>query len=160
MPADRYRITASPLDIDALARLVAGPAHGAVVTFAGTVRDHNAGRRVLFLEYEAFESLAVKTLERIGREAEARWPGCRVAIAHRIGRLEIGEASVAVVAASGHRAEAFEACRFAIERVKQVVPVWKKEHFDGGAVWIEGAAADPSDESAVLVAETRARGRR
>ena len=92
--------------------------------------------------------LAVKTFERIGSEAAARWPSVALAIHHRTGRLAIGEASVVIAAASPHRADAFAACRYAIERVKQIAPVWKHEHFEGGDVWIEGATADPDDESA------------
>ena len=90
--------------------------------------------------------------DRIGGEAQERWPGASLAIHHRIGRVEIGEASVVIAAASAHRAEAFAACRFAIERVKQIAPVWKHEHFEGGDVWIEGATADPDDEAALHAA--------
>jgi molybdopterin synthase catalytic subunit len=125
---------------------------GAVATFVGLVRDHNAGRRVLWLDYEAFEPLARSTFERIGGEAATRWPSVQLAIHHRIGRLEIGEASVVIAAASPHRADAFAACRYAIERVKQIAPVWKHEHFEGGDVWIEGATAHPDDEAAQQLA--------
>jgi molybdopterin synthase catalytic subunit len=118
---------------------------GAVVTFLGLVRNHNQGRRVRYLEYEAFESLALKTFGRISAEAEARWPGVRLALHHRVGRLEIGEASIAIAAASPHRADAYAACRYAIERVKQTAPIWKREFFEGGDMWIEGATADPED---------------
>ena len=110
------------------------------------MRNHNLGRRVRYLEYEAYEPLALKTFERIAAEVERRWPGVRLALHHRIGRLEIGEASVAIAAASPHRADAYAACRYAIERVKQIAPIWKREFFDGGDVWIEGATADPADE--------------
>ncbi len=126
---------------------------GAVVTFLGLVRNHNAGRRVRYLEYEAYEPLALKTFERIAAEARARWPGARLALHHRIGRLDIGEASVAIAAASAHRADAYAACRYAIERVKQIAPIWKREFFDGGDVWIEGAIADPTNETARAEAE-------
>jgi molybdopterin synthase catalytic subunit len=121
---------------------------GAVATFIGLVRDHNQGRRVRFLEYEAYEPLALRALNRIVDESRTTWPATRVAIHHRIGRLDIGEASVIIVAASPHRADAFAACRYAIERVKQIVPIWKHEHFEGGEVWLEGATADPDDEEA------------
>jgi molybdopterin synthase catalytic subunit len=141
-------ITTAPLDVQALAAAVSGDGDGAVVTFAGLVRDHNLGRRVLFLEYEAYEPLAVKALERIVAEAGEAWPGTRVTVQHRIGRLEIGEASVAIAAASAHRADAYAACRYTIERVKQIVPIWKREHFEGGEVWLEGATADPENEAA------------
>jgi molybdopterin synthase catalytic subunit len=141
-------LTPEPLDSTGLVRLVEGPAHGAVVTFHGLVRDHNQGRRVTHLEYEAYEPLAVKTLGRIVAEAQARWPDVRLAIHHRTGRMEIGEASVIIAAASAHRADAFSASRYAIERIKQIVPIWKHEYFEGGDTWIEGATANPDDEAA------------
>lgn len=142
-------VTAQPLDLAALAAEVGGAAgDGAVTSFAGLVRDHNQGRRVTFLEYEAYEPLAVRALERIVDEAKQAWPGARLGVHHRTGRLEIGEASIIIVACSPHRADAFAACRYVIERVKQIVPIWKHEHFDGGEVWLEGATADPDDEQA------------
>jgi molybdopterin synthase catalytic subunit len=141
-------VTSEPLDADALMALVGAEGDGAVVTFAGLVRDHNQGRRVQFLEYEAYEPLAVRALQRIVDEAKELWPSARLATHHRVGRLEIGEASILIAAASPHRADAFAACRYTIERVKQIVPIWKHEHFDGGDVWLEGATADPDDESA------------
>jgi len=113
-------------------------------------------RRVLWLDYEAYDVLARRTFERIGAEASDRWPEVRLAIHHRTGRVEIGEASVVIAAASPHRRDAFAACRFAIERVKQIAPVWKREHFDGGDVWIEGATADPDDDAARQMAFERA----
>jgi len=136
------------LAMEPLVALVSGDGDGAIVTFAGLVRNHNQGRRVSFLEYEAYEPLAVRALGRIVEEARDFWPGVRLAVHHRIGRLEIGEASVVVAAASAHRANAFAATRYAIERVKQIVPIWKREHFDGGDVWLEGATADPDDDAA------------
>ena len=144
-----------PIDLDALVGALAdaGGADGAVVTFLGLVRNHNAGRRVHHLEYEAFEPLAVKAFARIADEISGRWPGARLALHHRIGRLELGQASVAIAVASAHRAEAYAACRYAIERVKQIAPIWKREFFDGGDVWIEGATADPEDAGARAEAE-------
>ena len=133
-----------------------GGADGAVVTFLGLVRNHNAERRVRYLEYEAYEPLALKAFERIAGEAVQRWPSARLALHHRVGRLEIGETSVAIVAAAPHRADAYAVCRYAIERVKQIAPIWKREYFDGGEVWIEGAVADPGDEAARAEAERRA----
>ena len=127
-----------------------------MVTFLGTVRDHNAGRPVRFLEYEAFEALAVKSFKRIADEALQRWPAVRLAIHHRTGRLQIGDTSVVIAAASPHRPDAFAAARYAIERIKQISPIWKHEHFDGGEVWIEGATADPADEGARQLALERA----
>lgn len=144
----RTAITESVLDVAAMAGLVEGPGQGAVVTFLGLVRDHNQGRRVTHLVYEAYEKLAVKALDRIVSESGERWPSVALAIHHRTGRLDIGDASVAIAAASAHRADAFAACRYAIERIKQVVPIWKHEYFEGGDTWIEGATADPDDAEA------------
>ncbi|MEO8255947.1 MAG: molybdenum cofactor biosynthesis protein MoaE [Acidobacteriota bacterium] len=126
---------------------------GAVVTFLGLVRNRNLGRRVRYLDYEAYEPLALKTFERIASEVRDRWPDTRLALHHRIGRLEVGEASVAIAAAAAHRGDAYAACRYAIERVKQVAPIWKREFFEGGDSWIEGAVADPADEEARAAAE-------
>jgi molybdopterin synthase catalytic subunit len=150
----RVAVTRDRLTLEALANEVASGdgQDGAIASFLGLVRNHNQGRTVHFLEYEAYEPLAVRALAHIVEEAAAFWPPVRVAIHHRIGRLEIGEASVAIVAASPHRADAFAACRYAIERVKQIVPIWKHEHFEGGDVWLEGATADPADEAAKLAA--------
>jgi molybdopterin synthase catalytic subunit len=143
-------VTPEPLDLQALTHELAhdGAGDGAVATFIGLVRDHNQGRRVRFLEYEAYEPLAVRALALIVEEARTAWPVVRLAIRHRIGRLDIGEASVIIAAVSPHRADAFAACRYAIERVKQIVPIWKREHFEGGEVWLEGATVDPDDETA------------
>ena len=142
-----------PLRLEPLTVEVAGGGSGAVVSFLGLVRNHNAGRRVRYLEYEAYEPLALKAFERIAAEVAARWAGVRLALHHRVGRLEIGEASVAIAAASAHRADAYAACRYAIERVKQMAPIWKHEYFEGGDVWIEGATADPDDERVRAEAE-------
>jgi len=148
-----------PLSLEALAAALASSAgesagaDGALVTFLGLVRNHNVGRSVRYLEYEAYEPLALKAFERIALEVHARWPDTRLALHHRIGRLEIGEASVAIAARSPHRANAYAACRYAIERVKQIAPIWKREFFDGGDVWIEGATANPDDARAREEAE-------
>ena len=151
-----FAVGTDALDPAAIAGLVARNGDGAVATFVGLVRDHNAGRRVLWLDYEAFAPLAVKAFERIGAEAADKWPGVALAIHHRTGRLAIGEASVVIAAASAHRADAFAACRYGIERVKQIAPIWKHEHFEGGEIWIEGATADPSDDTARQAALERA----
>jgi molybdopterin synthase catalytic subunit len=148
----RTAITTDALDIAALVAAVTADNTGAASTFVGLVRDHNQGRRVLYLVYEAYEPLAARTLARILDEARSQWPSVTLAVHHRIGRLEIGEASVAIAAASPHRADSFAACRYAIERVKQIVPIWKHEYFEGGDVWIEGATADPDDVNARGVA--------
>jgi molybdopterin synthase catalytic subunit len=142
-------ITTDPLDVAALLAAVDPTGMGAVALFVGLVRDHNQGRRVLHLEYDAYEPLALRGLDRIREEVAERWPAVRLSIHHRIGRLDIGEASVAIAAASPHRADAFAACRYAIERIKQIVPIWKHEYFEGGDVWIEGATADPDDREAL-----------
>jgi molybdopterin synthase catalytic subunit len=159
-----FAVTREPLDAGVLIAAVtragqnADSAQGGVATFIGVVRGDNQGRRVTSLEYEAYEPLAVRSFARIGEEVAAHWPAVRLAIHHRIGRLAIGEASVAIAAAAPHRAEAFEACRYSIERLKQIAPIWKREHFEGGDVWIEGATADPDDETAREEARRRACG--
>jgi molybdopterin synthase catalytic subunit len=142
-----------PLVAAVCARGTGTGSDGAVATFLGLVRNHNAGRSVRYLEYEAYEPLALKAFDRIASEVSARWPTVRLALHHRIGQLAIGEASVAIAASSAHRADAFAASRYAIERVKQIAPIWKREFFEGGDVWIEGATADPDDERARAEAE-------
>jgi molybdopterin synthase catalytic subunit len=144
----RTAITDRVLDLDGVVEAVSSSGDGAVTTFLGLVRDHNQGRRVTHLVYEAYEPLALKALDRIVTEATEQWPSVRLAIHHRTGRLEIGEASVAIAAASAHRADAFAASRYAIERIKQIVPIWKHEYFEGGETWIEGATADPDNQEA------------
>src|SRR3954468_16454209 len=159
MTATRLGLTTEVLSVDVLTRAVLGAASGpvgAVATFVGLVRGENLGRRVAFLEYEAYEPLALKAFARIDDEACAVWPSMTLGLHHRTGRLEIGEASIAIVVASAHRAEAFAACRYAIDRVKQIAPIGKHEHFDGGEVWIEGAPADPDDDMAREDARRRA----
>ena len=151
--SERFHISAEPLDAVAISALVASASCGGLTTFTGLVRDRNAGRQVLWIDYEAHEALARTVFARIGTEAQERWPGAAIAIHHRTGRVGIGEASVVIAAASAHRADAFSACRFAIERVKQIAPIWKHEHFEGGDVWIEGATADPEDQAARAEAE-------
>ena len=154
---DSIAVTAGPLRLDALVHLVSQEGgSGAVATFTGLVRDNNLNRRVTHLEYEAYEPMAVRALERICQEADREWPGTRLAVHHRVGRLAVGEASIVIAAASPHRANAFAACRYVIERVKQIVPIWKHELFEGGEIWIEGATADPEDEAARLEAVRRA----
>ena len=155
MPAPLVAVTADPLDLQALLGAVAGSSHGdgAIASFIGVVRDHNQGRSVSYLEYEAYEPLAVRALNRILEEAREAWPDTRLGVHHRTGRINLSEASVIIAAASPHRAHAFAACRYTIERVKQIVPIWKHEHFDGGDVWLEGATADPEDEAAKQAAQ-------
>jgi molybdopterin synthase catalytic subunit len=125
-------LTEAAIDVAALEASVAGPGHGALVTFVGRARDTaDDGRTVLELEYEAYPQMAVAVLEEIAAEAESRWPGSRVAVVHRSGVVPIGEAAVAIVAAAAHRSEAYEANRFVIEAIKERLPIWKRERFDG-----------------------------
>ena len=115
-----------------------GPEDGALVVFDGFVRNNYKGRQTLYLEYEAYEPMAYAKMREIGVEVRAKFPIHRLAIVHRLGRLEIGETSVFIAVSSPHRAAAFDACRYAIDTLKRVVPIWKKEYFAGGAVWAEG----------------------
>ena len=132
-------LQANPIDTAAVAAAAGGDGDGAVSVFLGTVRNVSVGQRVLFLEYEAYASMAEREMERIAAEAIVRFGVTKVAIVHRIGRVEIGEASVAIAVAAPHRAPAMEACRFVIDTLKTSVPIWKREHFEGGSVWVEGA---------------------
>ncbi len=138
-----FEITSAKIDTAALIAAVEDPACGAALLFVGVVRDQNLGRKVSFLEYEAYAPMARAAMERIATDLETRYAGVRAAIVHRIGRLAIGEASVAIACAAPHREDAYRASREAIERLKREVPVWKKEHFEGGAVWVEGPGAPP-----------------
>jgi molybdopterin synthase catalytic subunit len=139
--AEVFEIVDRPITLDALARAVSTPAAGAIATFVGTTRESNRGRTVLRLEYEAYVDMAVSEFRKIAAEARSRWPVCEVAIVHRIGVVPVGEASVAIAVSAPHRADAIEACHFAIDRLKVVAPIWKKEYFEGGEVWI-GTLAD------------------
>jgi molybdopterin synthase catalytic subunit len=159
MERPRFTVTDAVLSLDALMTAVVTAAPGplgAVASFVGLVRRRNLDRDVLFLEYEAYEPLALKAFARIEQEVATAWPAAIVGIHHRIGRLEVGEASIVIVAASAHRADAFAASRYIIERVKQIAPIWKREHFSGGQVWVEGATADPDDLAAQNEARRRA----
>ena len=134
---DVYRIVEEPLSPDAVAGSVGNPAAGGIVIFSGVVRNEKDGRPVKYLEYEAHAPMAEAKLREIGAEVRRRWPSVKaVAILHRIGRLEIGESSVLIAVSAAHRREAFEACHYAIDTLKQMVPVWKKEHFEDGEVWV------------------------
>ncbi|HZB27363.1 MAG TPA: molybdenum cofactor biosynthesis protein MoaE [Gemmatimonadales bacterium] len=139
-------LTSEPLELGELLAQVQSPSRGGIACFLGTVRNHNDSRAVLRLEYSAYEPMAEAECARIQAEAEARWD-CAVALQHRIGRLEVGEAAVAVAAGSAHRDEAFAACRFVIEQLKRRVPIWKREVFaDGTVEWI-GSGADGQPDS-------------
>jgi MoaE-MoaD fusion protein len=134
---DVYRVVGAPLSPDAIAAEVDDPGAGGIVIFSGVVRNETGGRPVKFLEYEAHAPMAEAQMRQIGADVRARWTGVkRVAILHRIGRLEIGESSVLIAVSAAHRAEAFEACRYAIDTLKRTVPVWKKEYFEDGEVWV------------------------
>ena len=134
------RLQPEPIVLDELIATVRRAGDGAVATFLGTVRDASRGRRVLYLEYEAYGGMAEREMERIVADARARFEISDVAIVHRTGRLEIGEASVAIAVAAPHRAAALEATRFVIDTLKRTVPIWKREYFEGGSVWVgEGA---------------------
>jgi len=132
------RVQHEPIHGEELMRAVQTDADGAVALFLGTVRDHNQDRRVTGLEYSAYEEMALKELENVRRQALGDFEITAAAIVHRLGPLAIGEVSVAVAVSAPHRAAAFDACRFAIDTLKRTVPIWKKETFEGGEVWIEG----------------------
>ena len=132
-----------PIDVAALQAAVADSGAGGVVTFVGMTRRENAGRIVIRLEYEAYEPMALQEMRKIAEEAARHFRITRIAIRHRIGVVEIGESSVAIAVSAPHRGDAFDACRFAIDRLKEVVPIWKKEHFDGGKVWIGSQTSHP-----------------
>jgi len=135
--ADVYAVVDRPLSPDAIAAQVDDPGAGGVVIFSGVVRNHTDGRPVKFLEYEAHAPMAEAKLREIGAAIRSRWAGVRrVAMLHRVGRLEIGEASVLIAISAAHRGDAFDACRYAIDTLKRTVPVWKKEHFEDGEVWV------------------------
>lgn len=138
-----FEIVTQPLDVSTVVAAVAGAGAGATVTFVGTTRNENEGRRVLRLEYETYPEMALAEMRKIGDAARQRWPIERIAIVHRIGVVPIGDASVVIAVSAGHRQPAFDACRFAIDRLKHVVPIWKKEYFEGGEVWIGSQTGSP-----------------
>lgn len=134
--ASLYRVQEGPIDAREVEATVRHPGAGAVVTFSGTVRDHGRGQAVQLLEYEAYAPAAERMMAQVGDEIAARWPVTGVAMVHRVGALPVGEVSVVIAVASAHRDAAFEASRYAIERLKEVVPIWKKEHYADGATWL------------------------
>ena len=135
---DFFRITRDPISASDLAKQLRAAKDGAVVIFEGIVRNHSRGRATLYLEYEAYEPMAIRKMEELGREAKQKFAIDGIGMIHRLGRLEIGETSVAIIVTAEHRRAAFEACQYAIDRLKQIVPIWKKEYFADGAVWAEG----------------------
>lgn len=147
-----FFVTSRKLNLASLIKKVERPGAGAITTFSGVVRDNAHDKSVKYLEYEAYAELAEKTLAQIGEEVGARWGDVRLAMAHRVGHLDIGEASVMIAASAPHRAEAFAACRYAIERIKAVLPVWKKEFASDDDYWVEGpVAGEMSPEQAEQV---------
>ncbi|HEY9840038.1 MAG: molybdenum cofactor biosynthesis protein MoaE [Candidatus Sericytochromatia bacterium] len=133
-------ITDRPLVLALLTDWVSAPHVGAVSTFAGVVRDHNLGKPVRYLEYECYTPMALAELEKIVAQAHARWQLHRIAIAHRTGRLEIGETAVLIAVSAVHRRESIEALHFVIDTLKQTVPIWKKEYWSDGSMWLEGCS--------------------
>jgi molybdopterin synthase catalytic subunit len=140
---DWIEIVRNPILVQRILDHVKGPEEGAVVVFDGIVRNHTAGRRTLYLDYEAYEPMAYEKLQQLIAALRERYPVSGVAIVHRLGRLEIGESSVLIAVSAPHRAVAFDACRFAIDTLKRSVPIWKKEYFADGAVWADGEALQP-----------------
>jgi molybdopterin synthase catalytic subunit len=138
-----YRVTREPIDLQELVQRVTDASAGAIATFIGTTRNNNEGRRVIALDYEAYPEMAEKELARIGEEAGNKWKIERMAITHRIGPVQITEPSVIIAVSAAHRDDAFQACRFAIEEIKKTVPIWKKEVFEGGEIWIGTQTGQP-----------------
>jgi molybdopterin synthase catalytic subunit len=134
--AGLFRLTDEPLVLDEVVRAVGGESQGGLVTFTGVVRRHSRGKNIVRLEYEAYRPMAERKLVEIGAAISDEIPGARVAIVHRLGKLAVGEAAVVIAASAPHRAEAFDACRAAIDRLKQSVPIWKKEIADDGETWV------------------------
>jgi molybdopterin converting factor subunit 1 len=148
LAAEPFQLVRTKIDPAALAADLRGTQDGALITFDGFVRDNFKGQKTSHLEYEAYEAMALAKMREIGAEARARFSIDRIAMIHRLGRLEIGETSVWIGVSAPHRAPAFEACRFAIDVLKSTVPIWKKEFFAGGAVWVEGQPlGQPSDSA-------------
>jgi len=137
-PSDSILLVHESIDASALVGSVRTGGDGAIVTFDGCVRNQSHGRRTLYLDYEAYESMALVKMREIAAEVHTKFQIDRVALAHRLGRLEIGETSVFIAVSAPHRAAAFEACRYAIDTLKRSVPIWKKEYFEDGAVWADG----------------------
>lgn len=131
-----FQITKEPIIIQEIVDKVVDRNAGAINTFIGTVREMTKEKKTLYLIYEAYESMAVKKLEQIGREIEERWPKTKIAITHRVGKLEITDIAVVIAVSTPHRADSYEASRYAIERIKEIVPIWKKEHWEDGTLWM------------------------
>ena len=138
-----FRVTDKPIHLQELVDCVTDPEAGAVATFIGTTRNNNEGRKVIALDYEAYPEMAEKELARLGEEAGKKWQICRMAIVHRVGPVQITEPSVMIAVSAAHREAAFAACRFAIEEIKRTVPIWKKEVYEGGEIWIGSQSGQP-----------------
>ncbi|MEJ7839438.1 MAG: molybdopterin converting factor subunit 1 [Thermomicrobiales bacterium] len=149
-----FTVTADVIDTREIESLVASPAAGAIVTFIGTVRDNARERDVIALDYEAYAPAAVRMLAQIGAEVAERWPGVEIAICHRTGYLVPGESSVVICSSSAHRDPAYEANAYAITRIKEIVPIWKKEHYTDGAIWV-GSELDYQIETGRVVPPTK-----
>lgn len=130
-------IVERPIDREAIIKLVARPGSGSLVTFDGRVRNHAHGKRVTSLFYEAFERMARRQMQKIRSQAMERWPIEELVIVHRVGHLQVGETAIFIAVSSAHRKEGFEACRFVIDTIKAKVPIWKKEFYEDGEVWVE-----------------------
>jgi molybdopterin synthase catalytic subunit len=135
---DTCQLVRDPIDVTALVHHVRAPEDGAIVTFDGFVRNQSHNRATLYLDYEAYESMALAKMREIAAQLHEKYKIHRGAIVHRLGRLQIGETSVFIAVSAPHRAAAFDACRFAIDTLKRTVPIWKKEYFEDGAVWADG----------------------
>ncbi len=157
---DFIQITREVIPTARLVKQLKAPEDGATVVFEGIVRNHSGRRETLYLEYEAYEPMALRAMQEIGREAKQKFLVDHIGMIHRTGRLEIGETSVSIVVTSAHRGEAFEACRYAIDELKRRVPIWKKEYFKDGSVWAEGEAQTPSAEPSHSLLLTREGSRR
>jgi molybdopterin synthase catalytic subunit len=138
-----FRVVNKRIELEELIAFVTDPEAGAIATFIGTTRNNNEGRKVIALDYDAYPQMAEKELARIGDDAKKQWPICRMAILHRIGPVEITQASVIIAVSAAHRDAAFAACRFAIEEIKRTVPIWKKEVYEGGEMWIGTQTGQP-----------------
>jgi molybdopterin synthase catalytic subunit len=142
-----FHVTDKSINLQELVDFVTDPEAGAIATFIGTTRNNNEGRKVIALDYEAYPEMAEKELVRLGEEARKRWPICRMAIVHRVGPVQIAEPSVMIAVSAAHREAAFLACRFAIEEIKRTVPIWKKEVYEGGEIWIGTQSGQPLTHS-------------
>ncbi len=134
-----FQLIREPIDIQKIVDDLQKPEDGALVVFEGVVRNNSQDKAVRYLEYDAYESMALKKIEEIGSRAKSQFAIRDIAIVHRLGHMNVGECSIVIVVASAHRGAAFEACRFTIDTIKEIVPIWKKEFYEDGEVWIEGA---------------------